>query len=272
MNSAKADLTLIISDIARKKEIDMKKRKVLFIVFALMFAVLCCFSSCAQNAGGESKSERESSAMTSQSDLPETSSDSESTETPSESGSETPSDSSEESTGESTSETLDEAKVLVVYFSYSGNTERVARIIAEKSGGNLVEIVPEIPYTAADVNYNDSSSRSQTERRTDARPEISAATYSAIDLSEYSAVFIGYPIWNGIEPMIIRTFIEHYDELKGATVYTFSTSASSGGSAAFNSIKSRCPAANVKENLHFTSSSVSRAESIVESKLAEWGL
>lgn len=268
MNSAKADLTLIISDIARKKEIDMKKRKVLFIVFALMFAVLCCFSSCAQNAGGESKSERESSAMTSQSDLPETSSDSESTETPSESGSETPSDLSEEST----SETLDEAKVLVVYFSYSGNTERVARIIAEKSGGNLVEIVPEIPYTAADVNYNDSSSRSQTERRTDARPEISAATYSAIDLSECSAVFIGYPIWNGIEPMIIRTFIEHYDGLKGATVYTFSTSASSGGSAAFNSIKSRCPAANVKENLHFTSSSVSRAESIVESKLAEWGL
>lgn len=241
-----------------------------------MFAVLCCFSSCAQNAGGESKSERESSAMTSQSDLPETSSDSESTEAPSESGaetpSETPSDSSEESTGESTSETPDEAKVLVVYFSYSGNTERVARIIAEKSGGNLVEIVPEIPYTAADVNYNDSSSRSQTERRTDARPEISAATYSAIDLSEYSAVFIGYPIWNGIEPMIIRTFIEHYDGLKGATVYTFSTSASSGGSAAFNSIKSRCPAANVKENLHFTSSSVSRAESIVESKLAEWGL
>ena len=258
----------------------MKKRKVLFIVFALMFAVLCCFSSCAQNAGGESKSERESSAMTSQSDLPETSSDSESTEVPSESGSETPSDSSAESAEmpeeslpeESTSETPDEAKVLVVYFSYSGNTERVARIIAEKSGGNLVEIVPEIPYTAADVTYNDSSSRSQTERRTDARPKISAATYSAIDLSEYSAVFIGYPIWNGIEPMIIRTFIEHYDGLRGATVYTFSTSASSGGSAAFNSVKSRCPAANVKENLHFTSSSVSRAESIVESKLAEWGL
>ena len=163
-------------------------------------------------------------------------------------------------------------KILVVYFSYSGNTKTVAEIIAEKSGATLVEIIAQIPYTAADTNYNDSSSRSQVERRNDARPEISEATYSAINMDEYSVVMIGYPIWNGYEPMIIRTFIEHYNGLLGKTVYTFSTSASSGGSTAFNSIKGRLPSADVKENLHFTRSSLSSAESTVEEKLTEWNL
>ena len=91
-------------------------------------------------------------------------------------------------------------------------------------------------------------------------------------MSKYSTVFIGHPIWNGYEPMIIRTFVEHYNGLAGKTVYTFSTSASSSGSTAFNSIKSRCPSADVKENLHFTSSAISRAESTIEIKLAEWNL
>ena len=163
-------------------------------------------------------------------------------------------------------------KVLVVYFSYSGNTETVAKLIAGESGATLVEIVPTIPYTAADTNYNDSSSRSQVERRNDARPEIADATYAAIDMSKYDVVIIGYPIWNGYEPMIIRTFIEHYTGLVGKEVYTFSTSASSGGSTAFQSIKSRCPSADVKENLHFTRSALSSAENMVDTKLKEWGL
>ena len=171
-----------------------------------------------------------------------------------------------------TPEIPEENNVLVVYFSYSGNTKTIAEMIAEKSGATLVEIIAQIPYTAADTNYNDSSSRSQVERRNDARPEISTATYSAINMDEYSVVMIGYPIWNGYEPMIIRTFIEHYNGLAGKTVYTFSTSASSGGSTAFNSIKGRLPSSDVKENLHFTRSSLSSAESTVEEKLTEWNL
>lgn len=163
-------------------------------------------------------------------------------------------------------------KVLVVYFSYSGNTETVAKLIAGESGATLVEIVPTIPYTAADTNYNDSSSRSQVERRNDARPEVADATYAAIDMSKYDVVIIGYPIWNGYEPMIIRTFIEYYNGFTGKEVYTFSTSASSSGSTAFQSVKGRCPAADVKENLHFTRSALSSAENTVEAKLKEWGL
>lgn len=156
--------------------------------------------------------------------------------------------------------------VLIVYFSYSGNTRRVADEIVSQSGCDGVEIVPSTPYTAADTNYNNSNSRSQVERRTDARPEISNQTYSQIDMAQYGTVVIGYPIWNGYEPMIIRTFIEHFNGLSGKTVYTFSTAASSGGSTAHNSIQSRCPNADVQNNLHFTSSALANAQALV----SEW--
>jgi len=158
-----------------------------------------------------------------------------------------------------------ENDILVVYFSYSGNTERVANEIISQSGGDGVEIIPTVPYTAADVNYNNSSSRSQVERINDARPEISENTYGRIDIDKYETVIIGYPIWNGSEPMIIRTFIEHYNGLAGKTVYTFSTAASSGGGTAHNNVKGRVTA-TVGSNLHFTSSTLSSAET----RVREW--
>lgn len=158
--------------------------------------------------------------------------------------------------------------ILVVYFSYSGNTRRVANEVILQSGGTGVEIVPTILYTAEDTNYNNSNSRSQVERKTDARPEISDQTYSQIDMTKYSTVLVGYPIWNGYEPMIIRTFIDHFNGLSGKTVYTFSTAASSGGNTAHNSIKSRCPNASVQNNLHFTSSTLSDAQNSVSEWLA----
>lgn len=165
--------------------------------------------------------------------------------------------------GNTSSDKTEKADVLVVYFSYSGNTERVAGYVANATGGTSVKITPQIPYTAADVNYNDSNSRSQVERRNNARPAISAMTYDSIDMADYATVFIGHPIWNGGEPMIIRTFIEHYGGLAGKSVFTFSTSASSGGSTAFNSISNLCPNANVKENRHFTSSGLAAAQQTV---------
>ncbi|MCM1367776.1 MAG: leucine-rich repeat protein [Roseburia sp.] len=157
--------------------------------------------------------------------------------------------------------------VLIVYFSYSGNTASVADEIIARSGGDGVEIIPAVPYTADDVNYNNSDSRSQVEHRTDARPEISDQTYSQIDMSEYNTVIIGYPIWNGDEPMIIRTFIEHYNGLPGKTVHTFSTAASSGGSTAHNSIGGRI-SGTIGSNLHLTSSTLSSASSRVNNWLS----
>lgn len=162
--------------------------------------------------------------------------------------------------------------ILVVYFSCTDRTQGVAEYIAAASGGTLTEILPEDPYTAADLNYNNSSSRSQVERREDARPAISNVTYDSIDMSKYSTVFIGYPIWNGYEPMIIRSFIEHYEGLSGKTVYTFSTSASSGGGTAHGSVSGRCQNAAVGGNLHLTSSTLSDAETRVNSWIDGLGL
>ena len=162
--------------------------------------------------------------------------------------------------------------ILVAYFSYSGTTKGIAEKIAQMANATLVEIIPVNPYTSEDVNYNNSLSRSQQERLNDARPEISNETYAKIQLSDYSVVILGYPIWNGYEPMIIRTFIEHYSGFAGKTLYAFSTSASSSGQNAFNSIKKYCQLADVKDYLHFTSYTISTATSVINTKLIEWKL
>lgn len=85
--------------------------------------------------------------------------------------------------------------------------------------------MPEIPYTAADLNYGDSSSRTSVEMRDpNARPAISGA---AADMGQYNTIFLGYPIWHGEAPKIISTFLESYD-FSGKTIVPFCTSGGSG--------------------------------------------
>lgn len=162
--------------------------------------------------------------------------------------------------------------ILIVYFSYTGNTKEMAEYIEKYTGGTLVEIIAQVPYTAADTNYNDNNSRCQTERRDDARPEISQTTYSQIDIDEYETVFIGYPMWNGEEPMIIRTFIEHYGELKGKDIYTFSSSGSSSPNSMNAAMKARYDETNIISNLHLTRSTLSQAETRIQAWVQENGL
>ena len=119
-------------------------------------------------------------------------------------------------------------KVAVVCFSETGNTERIAKEIAEITGGDFVKITPSVPYTDADRNYNDSNSRARLEQNDPAaRPAIA----NDIDLSGYSTVFLGYPIWFGDSPKIMWTFVETHG-LEGKTVVPFCTSGSSGVGAA----------------------------------------
>ena len=122
--------------------------------------------------------------------------------------------------------------VLVAYFSATGNTENIAEHLQAILGADLYEIVPEEPYTSADLDYTDSSSRSQVEgRNPDARPAISG---SVENMEDYEVIFLGYPIWNGQAPKIISTFLETYD-FDGKTIVPFCTSGSSGiGSSARN--------------------------------------
>lgn len=122
-------------------------------------------------------------------------------------------------------ETTGSGKILVAYFSATGTTRGAAEQVRTATGGGLFEIVPAQPYTSADLNYNDSSSRSQVEQRDDsARPAISG---TAEGMDGYDVVFLGYPIWNGRPPKIISTFLEGYD-FTGKTIVPFCTSGSSG--------------------------------------------
>ena len=118
----------------------------------------------------------------------------------------------------------EQGKVLVVYFSATGNTRGVAEKIAALTGGDLVEILPAQPYTAEDLNYNDSSTRATKEQNTpDARPGIA----NEISLDGYATVYLGYPIWWGQAPRIMSSFVESHD-FSGITVVPFCTSGSSG--------------------------------------------
>ena len=115
--------------------------------------------------------------------------------------------------------------VLVVYFSATGTTRGVAEKIASVTGGDLYEILASEPYTAEDLNYNDSSSRSTTEQNDKSiRPEIGSED---ISLAGYTTVYLGFPIWWGEEPRILDTFVEKYS-FDGITVIPFCTSGSSG--------------------------------------------
>lgn len=119
-----------------------------------------------------------------------------------------------------------EASILIVYFTAeSGNTERVANYIHSQIGGDIVKIEAAQPYTSQDLNYSIPNNRPEVEKAENARPEISRSTYDQIDMNKYDTVFIGYPIWWWTAPMIIGTFLEHYD-LTGVDVYPFSQSAS----------------------------------------------
>ena len=123
-------------------------------------------------------------------------------------------------------------KVLVAYFSATNTTEGVAEHIADGLNADIYKIVPEEPYTDADLNYNDNNSRTTIEMNDpDARPAISG---SVEDMEQYDIVFIGYPIWWGEAPRIVSTFVESYD-FSGKTIVPFCTSGGSGvGSSATN--------------------------------------
>lgn len=129
-------------------------------------------------------------------------------------------------------ETEDDIKVLVAYFSATNTTKGVAKRLANGIGADLYEIVPEVPYTSADLNYNNSDSRANREMNDpNARPAISG---SVENMEQYDIVFIGYPIWWGQAPKIMCTFMESYD-FSGKTIVPFCTSGSSSiGSSATN--------------------------------------
>jgi flavodoxin len=157
------------------------------------------------------------------------------TTTPAPSDSE-PERSDETETAEPT-EPTDSTNILVAYFSATNTTEMLAEYLADGLGADLYEIVPETPYTDADLNWNDSSSRSTIEMNdASARPTISG---SVDHMEQYDIVLLGYPIWWGEAPRIISTFLESYD-FSGKTIVPFCTSSSSGIGSSAKNLHSLC--------------------------------
>ena len=152
-------------------------------------------------------------------------------------------------------------KILVAYFSATGNTEAVAQTIANQLEADLFEIVPAQPYTDADLNYSDDDCRANQEQNDpDARPEI---TSTVENIEDYDVVLLGFPIWWGQEPRIMDTFVESYD-WSGKTVAAFCTSGGSGIGTAESNLQELCGAqANWAGSQRFS-------QGADESAVAEW--
>ena len=136
------------------------------------------------------------------------------------------------------------SKILVAYFSASGVTAKAAKALASASGADLFEIVPETPYTKADLNWMDKQSRSSVEMADQSsRPAIA----SHVDnMEQYDTVFVGYPIWWYVAPTIVNTFLEKYN-LNGKKIVLFATSGGSGFGNTVSELKVSAPGADIVE-------------------------
>ena len=145
-------------------------------------------------------------------------------DTPSES---TPAQTPDDTANGDADNTASGSKVLVVYYSASGNTKRVAEDIAETAGGDLFEITPTEPYTSDDLNWTNSDSRVSREHDDESLRDVPLTTTEVENWDDYDTVFIGYPIWWGIAAWPVDTFVKNND-FTGKTVIPFATSSSSG--------------------------------------------
>ena len=143
------------------------------------------------------------------------------------------------------------SKKLVAYFSASGTTARLAENLAEAIGADIFEIVPEVPYTAADLNWQDKHSRSSIEMQDLASRPAIAATRD--NMADYDTIFVGFPIWWYVAPTIINTFLESCD-LTGKTIIPFATSGGSGIGETNEKLEPSCPGAKLLEGRVFRSS------------------
>lgn len=154
---------------------------------------------------------------------------------------------------------------LVAYFSWSGNTEQMAKMIQENTDADLFEISP---VTAYSNDYNALLDQAQQEQSDNARPEISAEVENWDD---YDVVFVGYPNWWNDAPMIIYTFLESYD-WSGKTLIPFCTSGGSGFGQSLDSIEESSAGAVMGEGLHVLGDDIEGAQEEVTEWISALGL
>lgn len=137
----------------------------------------------------------------------------------------TPKESSNELSKEQSTKQKDN-KSLVVYYSSTGNTKTVAKYIADETGADLFELVPNELYTSDDLNWNNKDSRVCVEHNNSDKRNVELSSTTVDNWDSYDTVYIGYPIWWGIAAWPVNTFISSND-FTGKTVIPFCTSASS---------------------------------------------
>lgn len=156
------------------------------------------------------------------------------------------------------------SKVLVAYFSWSGNGQQMARWIAEETGGDLFRIVPAESYGD---DYNACADRAKNELDNEIRPELSEHI-DADTMAQYDTIYIGFPVWWYDLPMPVWTFLEEYD-LSGKTIIPFfSHNGSSSGANSVNRVIELAESATVlaDDALSIRGSSVADSEKEVK----EW--
>ena len=136
-------------------------------------------------------------------------------------------------------------KTLIVYFSATGTTKAAAQRLAKEHNADLYEITPEQPYTAADLDWRDKTSRSTIEMNDkSSRPAIKG---KCENIADYDTVWIGFPVWWYTAPTIVNTFIEAHD-LSGKVLNVFATSGGSDVKDSYNDFKKAYPQYNWVEN------------------------
>ena len=157
-----------------------------------------------------------------------------------------------ETVTEQTTETTGDGKTLVVYYSASGNTEAVANVIAEVTGGDLFELEPTTPYSNADLNWTDDNSRVTREHENENERDVELVSATVENWNSYDTVFVGYPIWWAIAAWPVDGFIEAND-FTGKTVIPFATSSSSGLGESGELLAEMAGTGNWQEGMRFRS-------------------
>ena len=136
------------------------------------------------------------------------------------------------------------SKTLTAYFSASGTTARTAKNLAQAAGADLYEIRPAVPYTGADLDWQDKHSRSSVEMSDpSSRPQLADKDAG---IADYDRIFLGFPIWWYTAPAIIRSFLESYD-FNGKTIILLATSGGSGIGKTAGELAGICPGAKIIE-------------------------
>ncbi|HCD81760.1 MAG TPA: flavodoxin [Ruminococcaceae bacterium] len=170
--------------------------------------------------------------------------------------------SSSSSTESSKSETASGEKTLVVYYSATGSTKAVAEKIAKNLNTDTFELVPEKPYTSADLNWNDENSRVSSEHSDESKREVALVKSTPDNWEQYDTVYVGYPIWWGIAAWPVNGFVKAND-FTGKTVIPFCTSASSGMGESGKQLSAMAGNGDWKEGERFSSSAT-------ESEISAW--